>query len=194
MIDQSSLHAKLEPLTEADFDVVTDLATTVWRSHYSKIISMNQIEYMLKARNTPENLCSYLKSSDKWFELLRVDNILAGYCSYSLTTNSGEMKLEQLYLLESFRRKGLGKLMLRHVETVARMKHIRSIVLQVNKQNADSISIYRKAGYQIREEAIFDIGNGYVMDDYIMHILIDHSILGDSLTPSLSSSEGRGFC
>jgi ribosomal protein S18 acetylase RimI-like enzyme len=82
------------------------------------------------------------------------------------------MKLEQLYLLESFRGKGLGRLMIRRVDTVARVKNLQSIILQVNKQNADSISIYRKAEFQVRESAIFDIGNGYFMDDYIMQKII----------------------
>ena len=78
------------------------------------------------------------------------------------------MKLEQIYLLEEFRGKGLGRFMLRHVEVEARMKNIRLLMLQVNKRNADSIAIYRKVGFQVSEEAIFDIGNGYFMDDYVM--------------------------
>jgi RimJ/RimL family protein N-acetyltransferase len=172
MTDQPRLHTKLEPLTEADFDDIADLAAAIWRPYYSKMVSMGMIDYMLKARYTHENLRAYLNSSDRWFELLRVDDVLAGYCSYSLTPNSGEMKLEQLYLLESFRGKGLGRLMIRRVDTVARVKNLQSIILQVNKQNADSISIYRKAEFQVRESAIFDIGNGYFMDDYIMQKII----------------------
>ena len=26
----------------------------------------------------------------------------------------------------------------------------------------------KQAGFTVREEAVFDIGNGYVMDDYVM--------------------------
>lgn len=168
MIDQSIIRAKLEPLREADFNAVTELATTIWRSHYAKMVSIGQIDYMLKSRYTPESLRRYLNSAERWFELLRVEGKLVGYCSYSLTSDPGEMKLEQLYLLESFRGKGLGGTMLRHIETEARKKNIRSLMLQVNKQNADSIAVYRKVGYHVREEAVFDIGNGYIMDDYVM--------------------------
>jgi ribosomal protein S18 acetylase RimI-like enzyme len=78
------------------------------------------------------------------------------------------MKLEQIYLLEEYRGKGLGGLMLRHVEAEALKKNVRFLMLQVNKHNKDSIAIYRKAGFQVREGAIFDIGNGYFMDDYVM--------------------------
>ncbi len=43
--------------------------------------------------------------------------------------------------------------------------------LTVNQGNIDSIAIYRKCGLVVREEALFDIGNGYVMDDVVMEKL-----------------------
>jgi ribosomal protein S18 acetylase RimI-like enzyme len=161
-------NARLEAITEADFKTVAALGATIWRSHYSTIISMAQIDYMLGDRYSPENLRKYLGSKERWFEILRVAEEPVGYCSYSLKANPGEMKLEQLYLLEGYRGRGLGGFMLRHVEAEARRRNIRSLMLQVNKRNGGAIAIYRKAGYQVREGAIFDIGNGYFMDDYVM--------------------------
>jgi len=58
--------------------------------------------------------------------------------------------------------------MLLHVEAQARRHGLSVLVLQVNKQNLDSIAIYLKAGFTVREETVFDIGNGFVMDDYVM--------------------------
>jgi ribosomal protein S18 acetylase RimI-like enzyme len=162
------INARLEALTEADFEAVANLGATIWRSHYSKIVSMAQIDYMLAERCAPEYLRSYLDSGIRWFEILWVGEKSFGYCSYSLASNPSEMKLEQIYLLEEYRGKGLGGLMLRHVEAEALKKNVRLLMLQVNKNNKDSIAIYRKAGFQVREEAIFDIGNGYFMDDYVM--------------------------
>jgi ribosomal protein S18 acetylase RimI-like enzyme len=109
-----------------------------------------------------------LESGKQWFEILWLGKKPVGYCSYSLTSNPGEVKLEQLYLLEECRGKGLGSLMLCHVEAEAQKKNAGLLMLQVNKRNENSIAIYRKVGFQIREEAIFDIGNGYFMDDYVM--------------------------
>jgi ribosomal protein S18 acetylase RimI-like enzyme len=124
---------------------------------------------MLAERCAPEYLRSYLGSVIRWFEMLWIGEEPVGYCSYSLAaSNSSAMKLEQIYLLEQYRGKGLGGFMLRHVEAEALKKNVRLLMLQVNKNNKDSIAIYRKAGFQVREEAIFDIGNGYFMDDYVM--------------------------
>lgn len=132
------------------------------------MISMAQIDYMLAGRYTPEKLHRYLDSPDCWMDLLKVSGVPAGYCSYALTENPGEMKLQELYLLPEHQGRGLGGRMLRHVEAAARSRGCRFLSLTVNKGNAGSIAIYRKAGFLVREEAVFDIGKGFVMDDYVM--------------------------
>ena len=158
----------LYPLTEADFATVAQLGETIWRAHYIGMITAEQVAYMLQGRYTPEKLRAYVDAPDRWLKLLRVEGRPAGYCSYAIGPTPQEMKLEQLYLLEAHKGRGLGGLMLRHVEDEARAKGCASVWLTVNKGNAGSIAIYKKAGYTVREEAVFDIGNGFVMDDYVM--------------------------
>ncbi len=149
------------------------LAGSIWHSHYANIVSTAQIDYMLAGRFKPDKLRAYLNADDRWMLLLRLAGRPIGYCSYSRTSTPGEMKLEQLYLLQEFRGKGLGGFMLRHVEAQARKLGLSVLMLQVNKQNTDAIAVYRKAGFIVREEAVFDIGNGFFMDDYVMekHLL-----------------------
>ena len=169
MSKSDSLEATLRDLTEADFTLLRTLAETIWRQHYSAIISMAQIDYMLAGRYVPEKLRAYLGAQDRWLKLLILDGNAVGYCSYAFTDNVAELKLEQLYLLATFKGQGLGGLMLRHVEARARAYGKSSLVLTVNKRNIDSIAVYRQRGFTVREEVVFDIGNGYVMDDYLMH-------------------------
>jgi diamine N-acetyltransferase len=159
---------RFDPITEADFEIVARLAGTIWRSHYANMISMAQIEYMLAERYTPDKLRRYVNAADQWLDILRLADTSIGYCSYVKTSLPGEMKLEQLYLLREHRGKGLGGFMLRHVEARARKQGLNALALQANKRNVDSIAFYRKAGFTVREEAAFDIGNGFVMDDYVM--------------------------
>ena len=173
-----SSHARLDALTAADFETLARLAEAIWREHYTRIIGSAQIDYMLAGRYTPEKLRLYLNADDRWLMLLRIDDRAVGYCSYALADDPGamqppeikprEMKLEQLYLLPELHGQGLGKLMLRHVEQQARVRGHRTLVLQTNKRNDIAIAFYRKAGFTVREEAVFDIGGGFVMDDYVM--------------------------
>jgi len=164
--------ARLRPITETDFDALAQLGETIWRTHYSTMISMEQIDYMLNGRYAPDKLRAYIDADDRWLELLWLSDRPVGYCSYALSTTTGELKLEQLYLLGECRGMGLGGLMLHHVEARARELGRRVLMLTVNKHNESSIAVYRNAGFTVREEAVFDIGNGYVMDDYVMEKLL----------------------
>ena len=41
-------------------------------------------------------------------------------------------------------------------------------MLNVNRNNTKAIRAYERAGWHVAEEIVADIGNGYVMDDYVM--------------------------
>lgn len=158
----------LDPLQAVDFPVLAELAAGIWRTHYTPIIGEEQVEYMLKGRYTPERLAAYLGASDRWLRVLRVQGKPAGYCSYALGPPEAEMKLQELYLHESRRGSGLGGFLLRHVEAEALRHGRRTLWLTVNRHNRGSIDFYRRSGYTVREEKRFDIGQGFVMDDYVM--------------------------
>lgn len=166
----------LTPVTDPDFAVLRELAGTIWRQHYAAIISLAQIDYMLAARFGDEALRGHIQAADRWLELLRVSGTPVGYCGCELAGMDGNgsevfpaaMKLGQLYVLESHRGMGLGRFMLRHIEQRARDLGRHVLWLQVNKKNTASIAFYRAAGFEVAREAVFDIGGGFVMDDYVM--------------------------
>jgi len=161
-------NVRFDAVGEADFRTVARLGEEIWREYYPRMISLAQIDYMLAGRFAPERLRQYLGAPDRGLFLVRIDGEPAGYFSFALTADPGEMKLEQLYLLARHRGQGVGERMLHAVEAQARDRGCRVLSLTVNKGNAGAIAVYRKAGFTVREEAVFDIGNGFVMDDYVM--------------------------
>jgi ribosomal protein S18 acetylase RimI-like enzyme len=165
--------ATLDAVTKCDYVHLRALADTIWRRHYAAIISAAQIDSMLSGRLSDAALGEYAHAAGRWLELLRVSGMLVGYCGYELADQYGDeplaaMKLGQLYLLESHRGMGLGRFMLSHVESRASDLERRVLFLQVNKQNTGAIGFYAAAGFTIACEAVFDIGSGFVMDDYVM--------------------------
>lgn len=156
----------LDKIREADFDAVTALAYAIWLPHYLPLVGAEKTEYILGLRFTPDNLSAYIGAADKGMELLRVDGALVGYCSYAKQGDA--LKLEQLYLLSEHKGRGLGGLMLRHVESRARDLGCQRMFLQVAKGNEDAIAVYLRTGFVIREAVEIDIGDGFVMDDYIL--------------------------
>jgi len=169
-----SADVSLTRVTEPDFPALRELAETIWRQHYAGIISAAQIEYMLAGRFSDEALQEHMQAADRWLELLRASGTPVGYCGYESASMDGDgrtpaaMKLGQLYVLESHRGLGLGRFMLEYVEGRARELGRRLIWLQVNKQNTAAITFYRSAGFEVVRGAVFAIGGGFVMDDYVM--------------------------
>ncbi len=102
-------------------------------------------------------------------QVLRLSGTPVGCCGYELSTDDHDtLKLGQLYVLESHRGKGFGQFMLGYVEKRARELDRHALTLQVNKRNTGAIAFYRRAGFEVVREAVFDIGAGFVMDDYVM--------------------------
>ena len=63
--------------------------------------------------------------------------------------------------------KGTGKFVIDHIIKEIQQQGASALQLQVNRHNK-ARSFYEKIGFTVIEEADFDIGNGYFMNDYVM--------------------------
>lgn len=151
-----------------DWPVLRDLARTIWHQHYTAIISTEQIDFMLGERFTDESLRQQVALPGHELAVLWLGERAVGYCGSGPSGEPGVFKLGQLYVLAEIRGRGLGRRMLQHVEQRAAADGAGWLMLQVNKQNQAAIGFYQQQGFTVREAAVFDIGNGFVMDDYVM--------------------------
>ncbi|WP_313952923.1 GNAT family N-acetyltransferase [Accumulibacter sp.] len=158
----------ISPLTAADVEPVAALARQVWQHTYTSIISQQQIDFMLAQRYSPQLLLAELNKPDIWWDKLTLDGQLAGFISCFLTGAASEMKLDKLYVDPQRQRMGLGARLVDHVVARARAAGCQTLMLAVNKGNEQAIAAYRKQGFTVREAVCVDIGDGFVMDDFIM--------------------------
>ena len=157
-------------LEATEAETLSALAAEIWRAHYPGIISVAQIEYMLKQRYTPSLLREELGRSDLWWDVLLVNGVMSGYASYYLTDTPGDMKLDKLYFKPALHRQGLGARLARHVMDQARQRGCSWLTLAVNRDNHAAIAAYRKWGFEVTATSLREIGSGFVMDDYLMAI------------------------
>jgi RimJ/RimL family protein N-acetyltransferase len=92
--------------------------------------------------------------------------IPVGYFAFSKKAES--LFLSKLYVLDSMRGSGMGRLALTFIEAQAKELQLKKIELTVNKYNSSSIQVYEKMGFITIDAIVQDIGNGYVMDDYVL--------------------------
>lgn len=168
MANTRSSAVAILPVTPGEAEQISRLAREIWHRHYPGIISAAQIEYMLRARYAPSIIRSELECNAAWWDKLLVDEAITGFASYFLADEPGSMKLDKLYVREDHQRKGYGGRLIAHVCDRARALGLNCVVLAVNRHNANAIAAYRKHGFAVRATRVLDIGNGFVMDDYIM--------------------------
>src|SRR5438445_823 len=94
---------------------IAGLAAVVWRTHYPGIISPAQIEYMLAQMYDLGVMRQELAHGISYDRLL-VGSDLRGFASYGSVEGKMEMKLHKLYVHPGWQRRGLGGLLLKHVE------------------------------------------------------------------------------
>jgi GNAT superfamily N-acetyltransferase len=162
------IRKKIIRATETDLPAISELAGVIWRACYPGIITHAQIDYMLARMYSLDVLRDEIRFQGIRYDLLLVDAKPAGFASYGPTSKPGVMKLYKLYLLPERQGRGLGSLLLQHVEREVRAGAGRRLILSVNKRNAKAITAYQRNGFVIAESIVTDIGNGFVMDDYIM--------------------------
>ena len=151
--------------TDAQLKEVERLADIVWREHYSKIISMEQIDYMLKSFQSFNAIKAQLL--DGYIYCILEDNeVNVGYISYKIEENA--VFLSKIYVLDGFRGKGYAKKAVNYLKNIS--ENGNKIWLTVNKNNTDSINAYEKMGFCKECSQISDIGSGFVMDDFVMEL------------------------
>ena len=144
---------------------VAELADSIWREHYTPIIGEDQVNYMLHKFQSAEAIRAQIIDGARYHLLLHL-HVLAGYCSFYLKEN--ELFLSKIYVRKAMRGKGLGGEMMKFIEAEAIKNELKQISLTVNKNNTKSIAAYSKLGFKKIKPLVMDIGNGFVMDDFLM--------------------------
>ena len=100
----------------------------------------------------------FTQSDSCWMLLARVAGMPVGYASVvripKADSRAGYLFVDELLVLEGFRRSGVASAVLAHVEGEARALGLAGVRLLARPQNEAARSLYRKAGYA-ESETIF---------------------------------------
>ncbi len=159
--------------------VLADLAESIWKEYWVCLLNQAQIEYMIEKFQSYRAIKEQIENEKYVYKIIRADGENAGYFGVSPknkrvweceNTEIGfeYLFLSKLYLKKEFRSKGIGRKGFEAIKNIAFQKNVKYIYLTVNKHNINTIKAYEKWGFKAVETAVTDIGQGFVMDDYIM--------------------------
>ena len=163
---------KIVPATEKDIPEIQKIAYQSWQENYAGIIVQEQIDYMLGLMYSSAEIQSQFNNENYLYYFIENDvEKRIGIMGFEKNAVPNSTKLHRLYLLESEKGKGLGKLAIQFLKKWTNENSNSRIILNVNKNNPAK-EFYLNLGFKIYDEGIFDIGNGFVMDDYLMEYQI----------------------
>ncbi len=148
-----------------DIPLIRELTFRVWPQTYASIISEEQIDYMLEMTYSESSLQIQMEEGSK-FIIASDDHEPVGFAAYG-EIKPGLWKLHKIYILSSQQGKGTGRFVVDHIIREINGLGATALQLQVNRYNK-ARNFYEKIGFTVIEEADFDIGNGYFMNDYVM--------------------------
>ena len=152
-------------------NVVIDLTKKIWPVAYGEILSKAQLDYMIdKFYN--ETALRELIQKGHVFYLAQDDNEkYVGFVSYEITSEPNKTIIHKFYVLPETQGTGLGRHFFELVKEKVIENNQKAVFLNVNKYNK-ALFFYEKLGFTIVKDEVIDIGNGYVMDDYVMEVAV----------------------
>lgn len=163
-----------KPAQEEDIPKVFALLQEVFYPTYEKILSKEQMDWMLQHVFSEQSLKWQYKQKEFRFILLYVNEILAGF---AVTEDAYDKrprvcKLHKLYLQTQFQSRGWGRKLIAEAMSQARNAGQRTFILNVNRFNK-ACRFYKKLGFEVQESVDIPLDDGrYFMNDYVMGITL----------------------
>ena len=156
--------------TEADLPLIRTIAYQTWPRTFGDILSPAQIEYMLEMMYSMDALRSQINDKNHVFLLAQESDSqeYLGYVSYEPDyQGQAATKIHKIYLLPASQGKGIGRLLLDSVAEKAIRRANERLSLNVNRYNK-AIQFYERMGFATVNTETIDIGNGFLMEDFVM--------------------------
>lgn len=151
-----------------NYQAIRDIAGKTWPITYGPILSSEQIDYMFAMMYDISALERQATAKKHHFILAEEDGIPLGFASYELNYNEEpKTKIHKIYILPETQGKGIGKKLIDFIADKATTNQNTALSLNVNRHN-NAFQFYVKLGFKKIGEEDIDIGNGYLMEDYIM--------------------------
>jgi len=158
-------------LSKNEMVVVREIAQITWPITYREILSSEQLDFMFEWMYNLETLQNQVEDGQLFYVLKENEKPL-GFIGLELfTPEKNELKIQKIYVLPDNQAKGVGRKLIEKAVEIAQEKGIENVILNVNRFNK-AVSFYQKLGFKITSEVNIDIGQGYLMEDYIMNYTI----------------------
>ncbi len=167
----------IEVETAEDRAALAKLADEIWHEYWPALIGNAQTDYMVEQFQSLEAIERDMRdhSYEYWFLRDEDDGRLVGYTGGHPEPETNRYFISKIYLRAKERGFGFASQTIRFYEELCRTRGFSALYLTVNKGNELAIRAYTGKGFTTIDAVETDIGEGYIMDDYIMEKQLDSS-------------------
>ncbi len=151
---------------EEEIIALSALASDIIRHYYDPIIGKKQNDYHLRKFQSVEGIKEQLHHGYTYYECF-VGETPIGFFAYYPRQDA--LYLSKFYIHKDQRGHGYGKAIIRFLIEEARKDGLMAIELNVNRFNPTT-KIYDHFGFKIIRAEKNDIGEGFIMDDYVYRL------------------------
>lgn len=155
--------------TDADQEKLAKLADEIWHEYWPALIGAAQTDYMVEQFQSLEAIKRDMAEHayEYWFVVDEAGKTV-GYTGGREEPETSRYFISKIYLLAEERSKHYASQIIEFYVELCRNRDLHSMYLTVNKHNELGIRAYLGKGFVTIESVVNDIGNGFVMDDYVM--------------------------
>lgn len=151
-----------------DIKQIQNIVNITWPITYGEILSKEQLDYMLGLFYSTEALNEQYNKKIQLFYMIDEDETNIGFIGIEHNYNGEAVtKIHKIYLLPETQGKGIGKKVIDEIGKLALKNNSKALLLNVNRFNS-ALGFYKKIGFEVKEEVDIEIGNSYLMEDYVM--------------------------
>ena len=157
--------------TDEHFATIEGLARRIVPDFYAPFFERTTAEYLVESGHTAAALGA-LAGRGYLQYMIEMEGRAVGY--FSLVLEGERVLLSHFYLLREYRGRGLGQLAMEFIDRQVRAMGARRIELYVLRENTAAVGLYRKNGYAVAEEVLTRLGNGAVLEDFLMRKEVEY--------------------
>ena len=157
----------IERVNQDKIGIVREIAEITWPIAFGEILSAEQLAYMMEMMYSEKILKQQLVQGHEFY-LYYHQGIPVGFmgieCRYK---NLLQLKIHKLYILPNYQGLGIGEMFIHFAENRCKELFFNTLTLNVNRYNK-AVHFYEKLNFICAKSEDIEIGNGYLMEDYVM--------------------------
>lgn len=156
---------KLAKADIADVYSLQELSIKTFMEAFAEDNSDKDMQVYIRQSFASKKLASELNNPDSEFYIYRSDVLPVAYLKVNFglaqSESMGEeaLELERIYVLQTYKGKGVGQFLLDKAIEIGRSKKAKFIWLGVWEHNHQALAFYRKNGFEVFGQHVFQFGN-----------------------------------